>query len=152
MRQQVKDYILSLKGVDTNLVLSIAEHESGLNPYVTRYEEKWTYFYKPDLLSNNLGITLATEKIHQATSWGPMQIMGTVARELGYNSYLQTLGVYYIPAIDFGVKKILTLQNKYSDMKDVISSYNQGSPIKDLKGQYKNQDYIDDVLKRYRNR
>lgn len=135
--------------VNSNLVLSIAEHESGLNPYVTRFEPKWSYFLRAKDFAKLLLITEGTEMIYQAISWGPLQVMGSVCRELGYDDHLNILSTDSALAIELGVKKIISIMKKYSNMEDIISSYNQGSPVKDLKGQYKNQSYVDDVLKRY---
>ena len=77
-------------------------------------------------------------------SWGPMQIMGSVAREIGYADHLTKL---LDPAIGilWGSKKLAKLSRIYKSQDDVIASYNAGSPVKTMKGELMNQAYVDGV-------
>jgi hypothetical protein len=136
-------------GIDKNLSLSIAYCESRFNPYVVSFESKWSYFYNVPQFSTSLVITRASEQALQSMSWGPLQVMGSVCRELGYLDYLNKLGTDYSQSILYGLLKIKSLINKYSDIHDVVSSYNQGSPIKRITGLYKNQEYVDNVMRYY---
>jgi len=132
--------------VDPNLIKAICLKESSWITWTVRYEPRWTYFYKHELFANSLGITPDTEKMLQSMSWGCMQIMGSVARELGYSGHLTQLcdpelGIYY------GTKKLNELFKKYQTKEEVISAYNQGEPKRaGLPGfPFINQSYVDSV-------
>jgi len=134
--------------IDAKLVYAIAMAESALDPNTARFEPGWKYWYKIDDFSKSLRITRDTEKVFQATSWGLMQVMGTVARELGFNKHLTELTKpNYNVAI--GVRKLQELFNKYDKLEDVISSYNQGYPRKNEDGEYRNKYYVNTVLNFY---
>lgn len=135
----------SINVVDPVLVAAICMQESGFEPWRSRYEPTWEYFYMPINYSRLLGITTETEVQAQKTSFGLMQLMGCVARELGYDDYLNKLASPDL-GIMFGCKKLYTLEKKYDDVTDVISAYNAGSPSKNIEGIYKNQSYVDGVL------
>lgn len=130
--------------LDPRLVGAIVMTESGGKHQVTRYEPGWKYFHGPRIHAENLGITEQTESIHQATSYGAMQVMGAVARELGFVGHLPTLidpklGLYY------GCRKLRDLWVKYPEEEDAIAAYNAGSPRKTPGGQYVNMVYVDKV-------
>lgn len=138
------------QGIDPDFVLSIAYTESRFNPYVTRFEAKWSYFFNVGFYSKALGVTETTEKVLQSISWGPLQVMGTVCRELGYADHLAKLGGEWSESTLYGIKKLKAISRKYSDIHDIASSYNQGSPVKNLKtGLYNNQEYVDNVIRYY---
>jgi len=131
--------------VSPDLVCGIVGIESGWNTYKTRFEPGWKYFDYPINHSTKLGITFDTERNCQMTSWGYMQVMGGVARELGFDDYLVRLcepqyGIYY------GIKKLAKLHLIYKSISDIISAYNQGSPRKNPEGAYENQNYVNKVL------
>lgn len=133
--------------LDDTLVAAICEVESSGIPGKTRYESTWTYFEDPKSYAASLGITEETETLLQKFSYGPMQVMGAVAREHGYRGHLpllcsEYLGVYY------GCVHLrwLTLKHGYSG-DDLISSYNWGTPRKGGDQQYLNQNYVDQVKK-----
>lgn len=143
------EIIALAKGIGTNLsvsediLLAFIEIESAYNTYAARYEPEWTYFTKIEGYAAISMVTALTERMLQATSLGVMQVMGSVARELGFKDNLlhltqPELGIYY------GALKLRALMKKYSDLSDVISAYNQGVPLKE-NGKYKNQTYVDMV-------
>lgn len=66
-----------------SIVCGIIEQESSWNPDATRYEPAFYVRYVEPLI-NNMVVTDMTEAKNRATSWGLMQVMGQVARELGY--------------------------------------------------------------------
>jgi soluble lytic murein transglycosylase-like protein len=147
-----KDLILlcrklaSEMGVDQDLAVAICGQESNYNSSVVRYEANWSYLCDVEKFSKLLGISFQSEFQLQKFSWGPMQVMGSVARELGYYGHLTELitpqnGLYY------GVRKLSVLSMKYSNQLDVIASYNGGSPSK-VGGEYRNKNYVDSVKKR----
>ena len=135
--------------LEHHLMFAFAFHESNFEAAITRYEPGWKYFYKTKDFAEVLLTTEDTEKVHQATSWGLMQIMGTVARELGYEGHLPAL-IDPLLNLTYGVKKIRLLRKKYSDINDIISAYNSGNPIKN-NGIYINQKYVDSVYRRLSN-
>lgn len=134
--------------VDPDLIAAIVWVESRGNSYAIRFEPAWKYHYKIDEFSRRNNISYATERQLQSCSFGLMQVMGTVIRELGWEESLIKM---FRPKINlvYGCKKIKKLMLKYENMDDVISAYNQGMPKKDEFGNYKNQDYVDQVNKYY---
>lgn len=132
--------------IDLPLARAIIMVESHGNQWTTRFEPNWKYLLQTKYFADKLFITQETEKIHQSTSWGLFQIMGTVCRELSYSDHLTKL---LIPSInvEYGVKKLAQIKIKHSKIKDIIAAYNAGTPVIDMKtGQYQNQDYVARVL------
>ncbi|HLZ91096.1 MAG TPA: lytic transglycosylase domain-containing protein [Candidatus Acidoferrum sp.] len=68
--------------LDPALVCAIVEQESGWNPWAIRYEPAFFAKYVAPLYTNNK--VNATEAYARGFSWGLMQVMGQVAREVGY--------------------------------------------------------------------
>lgn len=127
------------------LIAAIILQESNVNECATRYESHYRWLYRPEFFAKKNNTTEETETIHQKTSWGLMQIMGAVARELGFDSDMVKL---CDPAINirFGVMHLAKLKKRYgSNYNDLISSYNAGSPRKNSSGKYVNQYYVDRV-------
>lgn len=152
MLDQYKDNILKWSiqfGIDFNLICAIILTESSGNPWVCRVEPTWKYFYHVRDFADLLGITYDTETMQQCTSWGLMQVMGSVTRELGYKDLLTKL-VEPELSIQYGCKKIKQLQQKYTLEADVVSAYNAGSIIKNTSGVYLNERYVDKVYSRLR--
>ena len=136
-------------GVDPDLAVSIAMAESDCRwpKSSTRYEPRWEYFLTPEKFAAMNGISVETEKREQATSFGPMHIMGSVARELGFTGALPELfqpgmGIFY------GCQKLLWLSKRYENEASLIAAYNAGSPKKFPGGKYVNQPYVDKVMVR----
>lgn len=85
-----------------------------------------------------------TEFVQQKTSWGPMQVMGAVAREMGFNGYFpelcSPLGLYY------ACKHLRRLADRFlasHGWDGVAAAYNAGSPRKGADGRWVNQGYVD---------
>ena len=138
--------IASQAGVDQELAVAICGQESNYTASAVRYESSWAYFVDVDKYAKLLVITYQTEIQLQKMSWGPMQVMGSVARELGYSGHLTEL---IIPqnGIFYGCEKLKQLCKKHKDQSDVIAAYNAGGAIK-VNGRYRNQTYVEQVLKR----
>jgi len=89
-----------------------------------------------------------TEFRGQQCSWGPMQIMGAVARELGFRKAFPMLcsevGVSYGCALLVNLRKRFFLTYGW---EGVVAAYNAGTPRRMADGNYINQYYIDRVAK-----
>ena len=145
-------------GLDKALVCAIIIKETSGAEFSARFEGSrydvearediirvnWRYTYLIDHFAKLNMTTKMTEYVLQSTSWGPMQLMGSVARELGYSKPLPLLGAASM-GIHWGCRKLKSLTDRYSNIEDAISSYNQGNPRKSG-GRYKNQPYVDGVL------
>ena len=68
--------------LDPALVCAIIEQESAWNPRAVRYEPAFFAKYVAPLYTNNK--VSASEAYARGFSWGLMQVMGQVAREIGY--------------------------------------------------------------------
>lgn len=133
--------------LDPDLVRAIAQVESSYNPWAMRFEPAWRYFYFPREHADRLMITAQTEEMMQATSWGLMQVMGSVARELGFDLELPRLCIPEM-GLNYGCKKLKKLFARYQYEEDVIAAYNAGSPRKEKSGMYFNQRYVDKIRAR----
>lgn len=71
------------QSLDPALVCAIVEQESSWNPWAMRYEPAFFAKYVANLYTNNK-IT-ASEAYARGFSWGLMQVMGQVAREVGFD-------------------------------------------------------------------
>lgn len=127
------------------LVLAIIEQESNFVPTAMRFEPQFKYILNPDVYAKRNRISLATEINLQQISWGLMQIMGAVCRELKFDKEMPMM---LVPEtnIFYGCLKLSQLMTKYATLENTISSYNQGSPMKVASGQFRNQHYVQGVL------
>ena len=84
----------------------------------------------------------------QQASWGLMQVMGAVARELGCKlPYLTALCRPEV-GLDYGCRYLRVLQDRYMDSagwNGIIAAYNAGSPRRGVDGAFVNQGYVDKV-------
>jgi soluble lytic murein transglycosylase-like protein len=137
-------------GLSDRLIKGIVKTESNGNQWAVRYEPNWKYFLTPWVFRDSLQITEDTERIMQATSWGLMQVMGSVARELGFKDHLTMLTDPEL-AIRYGCLQLIKMSKKYSTIEDCIAAYNAGSARRLAGGQYYNQSYVNRVLENMRN-
>jgi len=72
------------QSLDPALVCAVIEQESGWNPWALRYEPAFFAKYVASLYTNNK--VSASEAYARGFSWGLMQVMGQVAREMGFDS------------------------------------------------------------------
>jgi len=136
-----------VNGLNKSLVFSIIQVESSSDTWAIRYEPqfKWILPRAVSLLhAKAWGVSIDTEEMGQRTSWGLMQVMGAVARELGWDGPMTKL---LLPehGIDYGCRQLARLARKHKTEADLIAAYNAGSPRKDVKGKYVNQGYVDKV-------
>ena len=93
--------------------------------------------------------SVATEWWGQRMSWGPMQVMGAVARELGFRRPFGALCDAYI-GLQWGCQHLLSLKTRFLSgygWEGVVAAYNAGSPRRGDDGKWVNQDYVDTVRK-----
>lgn len=131
--------------LDPRLIAAVVLTESGGNPWACRYEPEWKYFLAPDRFAGKCGVTVDTEKMLQACSWGLMQVMGSVCREIGYNKSL-TMVCDPSVGLRMGCIKLKSLVTQYKTEEEAIVSYNAGSPRKNSDLIYVNQAYLNRVL------
>ena len=72
------------QALDPALVCAVIEQESGWNPWAIRYEPAFFTKYVAPLYTNNK--VSASEAYARGFSWGLMQVMGQVAREVGFDA------------------------------------------------------------------
>ena len=134
--------------VPSDLILAIIQQESGGDPWACRFEPLFydKYIKSNEHITTPPGVSMATEQICRATSWGLMQIMGQVARERGFTGkFLSELCQPEIGLL-WAMLHLDRFYKKYTEL-DAIASYNAGSPRKKTGSlQYVNQDYVDGVL------
>lgn len=151
IRVKAKQFSLPLEMLAAMVVV-----ESSGNSKATRYEPHYHYLWDcarkrpvrsevyvvppPGLQTNR-----PREARGQKTSWGPLQIMGAVAREAGFNDafeeLLGPLGLYY------GCLHLSRYRDRYIGkfgLPGVVAAYNAGSPRMGKRG-FENQDYVNKV-------
>ena len=102
------------------LVCAVVEQESNFNTCAIRYEAG---FYKKYVEPQN--ITDPTEARARSISWGLMQIMGQVARELGFQGSLAQLCEPVI-GLTWGCKKLAQCLKLTSSKGEALQRWNGG--------------------------
>jgi soluble lytic murein transglycosylase-like protein len=116
--------------LDAALVQAVCEQESGWEPWAIRFEPAFKARYV-DPQNHE-----PTEAVARSISWGLMQIMGEVARELGYKGHLAQLcdpGV----GLEWGCKHLAN-KLKNTDIHTGLQHWNGGG----------NPHYADQVIAR----
>lgn len=139
-----------LLNLDEALVKAIVITESGGNQWLNRYEPNWKYCTDAQGWASRLSIagmmtTVETEIMNQSTSWGLMQIMGTVAREMGFNGPLPQLADR-VTGLHFGCLKLKKLLDRWGSVELALDAYNSGDPHNGP-----GKDYVKKVLSNYKN-
>lgn len=135
--------------LDPFIIAAIIMVESSGNHMASRFEPTWTHHLSPAQYALQLDTDIQSEMDAQATSYGYMQVMGTVAREYGFGQNFTKLYNKKLN-IDFGCKHLKNMYNRYGDMQSAIASYNAGSVIKTRGGTFVNERYVDKVMSFYR--
>lgn len=151
-------------GLDAEVIAAVIQTESGGNPYAIRSEaskymnqdgtvffnSNWRYFLEPDNFAGHINSTRATEWVGQLTSWGCMQVMGSVAREHGFKGWFPELCTFEL-GIEYGCRHLKQKAQRYSaDPAELYASYNAGAPKKTVGGLFINQRNVDHFMKNYR--
>lgn len=76
-------------------------------------------------------ISKETELVGQRTSWGPMQVMGAVAREYGFTGFFPELCTADV-GVRYGCMHLAKLRRRfdlgYDNLMELATAYNTGSP------------------------
>lgn len=152
------------------LIRAIIQQESGGILTAWRVEPKFRYFWNcrmnapfraptaPELASKDaptdfskpdgLAVSLNTEWWGQQASWGPMQIMGAVARQYGFDRHFPAL-CDASEGVHWGCLHLSHLSARFkehSGWEGVAAAYNAGSPRRDpATGLWVNQAYVDGI-------
>lgn len=96
--------------LDPALVCAICEQESAWNPWALRYEPGFQAKYISPIAARKelktFGASLQTEIIQRSCSFGLMQVMGQVARELGFAGAFLTELCQPSHGLEHGCKKL----------------------------------------------
>lgn len=154
IHDEIQSYIRTYAAyyeIDPHLLEAFIRQESDYNTWAIRYEITYAYLLDPDEFAKKNRITRATESTLQKMSWGLGQIMGALARELGFEGLLTQLVDPKIN-IEFMCKRIQQLYKISSSIEDVIAMYNGGKgALHRQEGVYKNQGYVDSVKNHLQN-
>ena len=150
--------------IEPEFLAALVQTESGGNPFAVRaevkklmkengtvvYDSLWKYYYEPDKFAELLGCSKPTEWVGQAMSYGVAQVMGSVARELGFKGWFSELCSWDL-GLEYGCKVIRKKMDKYGDSPDTLyAAYNGGSPRKNNAGMFVNQVHVDRFMAFYR--
>jgi soluble lytic murein transglycosylase-like protein len=103
-----------------DLVCAIIEQESSWNPNATRFEPAFQRRY-----IDKLGLDPQETK-DRSTSWGLMQLMGEVARELGFKGEISTLLEPPV-GIEWGCRHFANkLHEAKGDVHEALQRWNGG--------------------------
>lgn len=110
-------------GLDPALVCAVCHHESAnWKQWAVRYEPGFYTKYIEKLA----GIS-ATEKTMRSTSFGLMQVMGQVARELGFAGDFLAELLDPVVGLEYGCKKLARCMSRAnSDVMAALLLYNGG--------------------------
>lgn len=134
------------QSVNRDLLTALVMTESSGNHLATRFEAGWVYFVKVAENAKSVGIPVHLEKKFQATSWGLCQVMGSVAREMGFNEHLKQLLIPRV-GLEFGAKKLARcLTNYKGSYHDALAAYNGGSARRDEFGEL--EPMLDEYVKK----
>jgi soluble lytic murein transglycosylase-like protein len=152
----VRDYAGKHK-IPEALLRAIVHVESAGDTWAMRFEPGYRWLWDvragrpyrgdPQALPAPSFVSQETELTGQKTSWGLMQVMGAVARELGYRGrYLSVLCDPDI-GLEYGCRHLIVLNKRFGSQgwEATTAAYNAGSPRRNDDGRWVNQSYIDRI-------
>ena len=147
-----KDYP-ELKEIEVpkTIFLAMIMQESKGNAFAMRYEPKFYDWLQRKITSEEISpyakhASRFTELKARATSFGPMQVMGQTARQMGFKGVFLTeltnpeVGLYW------GMLYYYQQHQKHGTIEAALAAYNAGTPRVNVQGKFLNQDYVDSVL------
>lgn len=146
-----KDIIIkaSKYQIDPVIVAAIIFQESGGKLDAREYSNGYRYLYKPDFFAKKYNIPLETEMEAQRVSYGLMQIKCSTSRYLGFSGKCQNLYNAQMN-MEYGVRYLAYLKDRFELDLNMISAYNQGYPLKLSNGKFRNYRYVDSVMSLHR--
>lgn len=135
--------------LDPYIVGAMIQVESAGNTWAIRYEPKWDHFLNARDWASKIGCTEVTEEKGQATSWGLMQVMGTVAREHGFDEWFPAL-CEPSQGVKYGCMHLRKKADQYHNIEEAIAAYNAGKARYMKSGMLTNERYVDRVMKYFR--
>jgi len=117
--------------IPPEIIAAMVHQESAGDPLAMRHEPAWRYWYLAHgSFQAPRGVSVPTERMQQATSWGLLQVMGAVARELDCElPYLSALCCDPALGLDLGCRYLARLAKRFGGgIERAISAYNAGSP------------------------
>jgi len=134
-------------GLDRRWIAAIIQKESGGDTWAVRYEPNWKYEFHTLEMAKKSRTTVDTQRQLQKFSYGLMQVMGTVAYELGLRENPMKLCADPERGVLYGCLILARLKKRYPLYEDIFSAYNAGSAIKINNGIRINQlTYVNPVL------
>jgi soluble lytic murein transglycosylase-like protein len=138
-------------GLPVELVAAMVSVESGGNRWAVRYEPGFYDLFVNDnrAVAPAPPCSLDTEKRGRAMSWGLMQVMGEVARELGFSGAFFTELCDPELGVEYGCRLLVRLRKRFmSDLgwSAVVAAYNGGPGAVRGKDDFKNPQYPRKVL------
>lgn len=162
------DTTAAAHGLDPAIVLALVQVESSGNPWAWNPEHRYRYFWDvarnrpfraisalelanqfppPDF--NGLAGDDDNEWWGQQASWGLTQIMGAVARELGFTGHYLTALCDPAVNLTYGCMKLKAeLTWTYGDVRAALACYNGGRAGNAPSGPLRNAGYAARVLAR----
>lgn len=156
------------QGVSLPLILGIIHTESSGDPWAYNPEPKWKYMwdcrkkrpfrattrleecseYPPDdFFAMDPSVDPDAEWWGQQASWGLMQVMGAVAREMGFSGHYLTQLCDPEVNLRIGCAKVVRLLKTWGDPEMAACAYNRGSiAYKPGTKEFVNQAYVTKVM------
>lgn len=143
-------HIIEAKAVKYNvparIIYGICMQESNCNQFAARFEPAWKYLVDPKKVKPK-GCSTATEENLQKFSYGIMQVMGSVLREIGYSGWLPEIYSDAELQIEFGTLHLAKGIKRWGSLERGISAYNCGTPDRNKDGQVDNPEYVSGVMR-----
>lgn len=124
-RKELVALIAAMSKLDPVIVMAVCEQESGWYQFATRYEPAFFARYIAQMQLSE------TEKHARAFSYGLMQVMGQVARELGFTgpSLAELTDPY--TGIRYGCMKLREcFDRRNGQLEEALLLYNGGGNLK----------------------
>lgn len=119
--------------------------ESRGDAHAIRFEPGYKYTVAIAKNAKANGISQATERMLQKSSFGLLQFMGGVARQMGYSGQLGAcFGVDL--NLELGCKNLRQVFDRHVHLGATAAAYNAGSARKLKNGKWENQAYVDGVI------
>lgn len=129
-----EDFLTAIVLVESNGDINAMRYEPGYPYLYNSYTSSPLRFGGTQPPANFRGpgyISKETELIGQRTSWGPMQVMGAVAREYGFKKFFPELCSIGL-GMDIGCKHLYNLRNRFRlkthELEALATAFNTGSP------------------------